>query len=35
MRVGEFAWLPLYASQAVTAEAYTAAMVVEYGYWTV
>ena len=35
MRVGEFAWLPLYSSQAVTAEAYTAAMVVEYGYWTI
>ena len=34
MRVGEFAWLPLYSSQAITMEAQTAACVVEYGYWT-
>ena len=35
MRVGEFAWLPLYSSQAITAEAYGGACVVEYGYWSI
>ena len=32
--VGEFAWLPLYNSQAITAEAQVGACVVEYGYWS-
>jgi len=35
MRVGEFAFLPLYNAQAITAEAQTAACVVEYGYWSI
>jgi hypothetical protein len=35
MRVGEFTFLPLYSSQAITAEAQTAACVVEYGYWSI
>jgi len=35
MRVGEFAWLPLYSSQAITAEAQGGACVVEYGYWSI
>tara|TARA_R100001463_G_scaffold23312_1_gene56008 strand:- start:2098 stop:2463 length:366 start_codon:yes stop_codon:yes gene_type:complete len=34
MKIGEFAFFPLYSSQAITAEAQTAACVVEYGYWT-
>tara|TARA_Y100000310_G_C20380063_1_gene667658 strand:- start:284 stop:649 length:366 start_codon:yes stop_codon:yes gene_type:complete len=32
--VGEFCWLPLYSTQAVTAEAYGGACTVEYAYWT-
>ena len=32
--VGEFAWLPLYSTQAITAEAQVGAWVVEYGYWS-
>ena len=35
IRVGEFAFFPLYSSQAITAEAQTAACVVEYGYWSI
>mgnify|MGYP003112681820 CR=1 FL=1 len=35
IRVGEFSWLPLYNAQAITAEAYGGACVVEYGYWSV
>ena len=35
IRVGEFCWLPLYSTQAITAEAQGGACVVEYGYWTV
>jgi hypothetical protein len=35
IRVGEFAFFPLYNSQAITAEAQTAACVVEYGYWSI
>ena len=35
MRVGEFAFLPLYNSQAITAEAQGGACVVEYGYWSI
>ena len=35
VRVGEFLFIPLYNSQAITAEAQTAACVVEYGQWTV
>ena len=35
MRVGEFAFLPIYNAQAVDAEAYGGACVLEYGYWSV
>ena len=35
MRVGEFAFLPLYSAQAITAEAQGGACVVEYGYWSI
>ena len=35
IRVGEFTWLPLYSTQAITAEAYGGACVVEYGYWSI
>jgi|TARA_R100001530_G_scaffold40386_1_gene31039 hypothetical protein len=35
MRVGEFAFFPLYSSQAITAEAQGGACVVEYGYWSI
>jgi hypothetical protein len=35
MRVGEFAFLPLYNAQAITAEAQGGACVVEYGYWSI
>tara|TARA_R100000808_G_scaffold23789_1_gene53304 strand:- start:206 stop:565 length:360 start_codon:yes stop_codon:yes gene_type:complete len=35
MRVGEFAFLPLYNSQAITAEAQGGACVVEFGQWSV
>ena len=35
MRVGEFAFFPLYSSQAITAEAQTAACVMEYGAFSV
>jgi len=35
IRVGEFAWLPLYSTQAITAEAQGGACVVEYGYWSI
>ena len=34
MRVGEFAFLPLYAGIAITAEAYGGACVVEYAQWS-
>jgi hypothetical protein len=34
IRVGEFAFIPLYSSQAITAEAQTAACVLEFGAWT-
>ena len=34
MKIGEFAFFPLYSSQAITAEAQTAACTVEYGAWT-
>ena len=34
MRIGEFAFLPLYAGIAVTAEAYGGACVVEYAQWS-
>ena len=32
---GEFAFLPLYNAQAITAEAQGGACVVEYGYWSI
>mgnify|MGYP003132505427 FL=1 len=35
IRVGEFAFLPLYNSQAITAEAQGGACIVEYGYWSI
>tara|TARA_Y100000593_G_C4109616_1_gene237287 strand:+ start:75 stop:437 length:363 start_codon:yes stop_codon:yes gene_type:complete len=35
IRVGEFAFFPLYNAQAITAEAQGGACVVEYGYWSV
>jgi len=35
MRVGEFAFFPLYNAQAITAEAQTAACVMEYGAWSI
>ena len=35
IRVGEFAFLPLYNAQAITAEAQGGACVVEYGYWSI
>jgi hypothetical protein len=35
MRVGEFAFLPLYNSQAITAEAQGGACIVEFGYWSI
>ena len=35
MRVGEFTFLPLYNSQAITAEAQGGACVVEFGYWSI
>ena len=35
MRVGEFAFLPLYSSQTVQGEAFGGACVVEYGYWSI
>jgi len=34
IRVGEFAFLPLYSGLAITAEAQTAACVLEYAQWT-
>ena len=34
MRIGEFAFLPLYASLAITAEAYGGACVVEFAQWS-
>ena len=34
MRVGEFAFFPLYTSQAITAEAQGGACILEYGFWT-
>ena len=35
LRVGEFAYMPIYNSLAIAAEAYTAACVLEYGYWSI
>ena len=35
LRVGEFAFMPIYNSLAVTAEAYTAACVLEYGAFSI
>ena len=35
IRVGEFCWLPLYSTQAITAEAYGGACVTEYGFWSI
>ena len=35
IRVGEFAFFPLYNSQAITAEAQGGACTLEFGYWTV
>ena len=35
IRVGEFAFFPLYNAQAITAEAYGGACVLEYGAWTI
>ena len=35
MRVGEFAFLPLYSGQAITAEAQGGACVLEYGAWSI
>jgi len=35
LRVGEFAFMPIYNSLAVTAEAYTAACVLEYGSFSI
>ena len=35
VRVGEFAFFPLYSGIAIDAESYGGACVVEYGYWSV
>lgn len=35
LRVGEFAFLPLYNAQVIAGEAYVGACTVEYGYWSV
>ena len=35
IRVGEFMWVPLSASLAITAEAQGGACVTEYGYWSI
>ena len=35
IRVGEFAFLPLYSSQAITAEPQGGNFVLEYGYWSI